>query len=206
MGVISHIPMVRIVIGIGLLRSQSNSCLSQFKYKIWWLKVTGIIKKSGCKLYLFYCSFCIRYSTTKWHSTSLDSCGALGGSSRWYKSWVTPVWLESSTNSFKYVRRARPDSTEWHINFILPFLLHAQLIGLVLILILMAGHYDVSTGLYRLRIDAFLMTMTVFTFVLTSALLLMCTIMGSTELPNSILVVTFLYKTFLPSNYREISE
>lgn len=61
------------------------------------------------------------------------------------------------------------------------------LIGLVLMLILMGGHYDVSTGLYRLRIDAFLMTMTVFTFVLTSALLLMCTIMGSTELPNSVL-------------------
>nr|XP_037282379.1 uncharacterized protein LOC119175577 isoform X1 [Rhipicephalus microplus] len=54
-------------------------------------------------------------------------------------------------------------------------------------LILMGGHYDISTGLYRLRIDAFLMTMTVFTFVLTSALLLMCTIMGSTELPNSVL-------------------
>lgn len=63
-----------------------------------------------------------------------------------------------------------------------------QLIGLVLMLILMAGHYDVSTGLYRLRIDAFLMTMTVFTFIVTSSLLLVCTIMGSTDLPNSILV------------------
>lgn len=61
------------------------------------------------------------------------------------------------------------------------------LVGLVLVLVLIAGHYDISTGLYRLRMDTFFMSVSVFTSVVMAALILLCTIMGEVELPRSVL-------------------